>query len=68
MKETSVGWNPIAVTPPTGVLLDVITPGGDERQLIFERRLWWLPDRAMYVYFVPTHWRRADPPAKGLRR
>lgn len=21
-------------------------------------RLWFLPNRAMYVYYTPTHWRR----------
>lgn len=29
----------------------------NECQLIFSRNLWWLPDKSMYVYYSPTHWR-----------
>jgi hypothetical protein len=43
--------------PDDGTLCRVITEGGDERDLIFEKGLWWLPSREMYVYFTPTHWR-----------
>lgn len=51
-------WMLIQTTPPPkGVLVEVKTPGGDERPLIFDSGLWWLPDRSMYVYFTPTHWR-----------
>jgi hypothetical protein len=53
------GWHPVAETPPEGVLLEVLTPGGDQRNLIFEDNLWWLPSKKMYVYFVPTYWRKA---------
>lgn len=54
-------WTRVATgsLPPEGVLLDVITPGGDERQLITKSGLWWLPDMSMYCYFVPTFWRVA---------
>ena len=24
--------------------------------LIYWKNLWWLSDRSMYVYFIPTHW------------
>lgn len=43
--------------PPENALVEVITPGGDQRKLVFSRNLWWLPDKSMYVYFAPTHWR-----------
>lgn len=33
----------------------------NEEELVFFRNLWWFPDRSMYVYYVPTHWRhKAD--------
>jgi hypothetical protein len=40
--------------PPDGVLLDCITASGDQRQLIYDNGLFWLPDRSMYVYFTPA--------------
>lgn len=43
--------------PMDGTLCEVITESGDVRNLFYERGLWWLPDRSMYVYFTPTHWR-----------
>lgn len=49
--DTSVG------NPSEGVEVDVVTPGGDTRRLVYASNLWWLPDRSMYVYFTPTHWR-----------
>lgn len=48
------------VNPPSNVLLDVITESGDQRQLIFDSNLWWLPDKSMYVYFLPEFWRVAS--------
>lgn len=29
----------------------------NEQQLIFSNNLWWLPDKSMYVYYTPTHWK-----------
>lgn len=61
-------WTPIdGDVPPEGELLDVITPSGDQRQLIYESGLWFLPDRSMYVYFVPAFWRRLLPAPGGER-
>ena len=54
---SSDDWIPVAKPPPEGVVVEVLTPGGDQRPLIFEATLWWLPDQSMYVYFTPTHWR-----------
>ena len=55
-------WTPVAdALPPSGQVVQVRTPGGDVRSLIFEVTLWWLPDRSMYVYFTPTHWRPIAP-------
>ncbi len=46
------------VKPPEGELVDVITEGGDQRQLIWKQNLWFLPDLSMYVYFGVSSWRR----------
>lgn len=42
--------------PPEGKTV-VVLNGHLEQELIYERGLWWTPDRAMYVYFTPTMWR-----------
>lgn len=47
-------WTPVADALPPH---EVITPGGDQRTLIFRDGLWWLPDNSMYCYFTPTFWR-----------
>ena len=28
----------------------------NEQELIKDGNLWWTSDRAMYVYYTPTHW------------
>lgn len=56
------------VDPPAGVLLDVITESGDERQLIWDSNLWWLPDKSMYVYFTPRLWRVSEQLDKKARK
>lgn len=47
--------------PDDGQRCMVITESGDERELIFDRGLWYLPDRSMYVYFQPVFWRWFNP-------
>ena len=42
--------------PQDGWRGQVITPGGDQRELVYAGNLWWLPDRSMYVYFTPERW------------
>lgn len=51
--------------PPSGATVEVVTPGGDQRVLVYESDLWWLPDQSMYVYFTPTHWRSVTERAKA---
>ena len=59
-------WQPVE-TAPDGVT--VMTKIDDERGVRNEqplmrcRYLWWFPDRSMYTYYAPTHWRplRDDP-------
>lgn len=51
-------WNHVPDTlPEDGQEVEVVTESGDQRRLVYERRLWWLPDRSMYVYFTPILWR-----------
>jgi hypothetical protein len=53
-------WTPVAEQrPANGQRVEVITPGGDQRELIYDSNLWWLTDRSMYCYFTPTYWRAA---------
>lgn len=56
---TNTQWTPVAVDtlPPEGEVVEVITPGGDQRTLLRSGNLWFLPDRSMYVYFTPVFWR-----------
>jgi len=32
-----------------------------EQHLLLDGRLWWLPDRSMYVCYAPTHWLDEQP-------
>jgi hypothetical protein len=51
-------WTPVAdERPAENQHVEVITPGGDQRDLIYANNLWWLPDKSMYCYFTPTFWR-----------
>ena len=51
-------WTQTALErPEPGTRCIVITESGDERELIYDQNHWFLPDRSMYVYFVPVFWR-----------
>lgn len=51
-------WNVTATEAPgEGIEVDAMDSGGHVQRLVFERGLWWFPDRSMYVYFVPQFWR-----------
>lgn len=41
--------------PPEGQEVTVLN-GNLEQTLVYERGLWWFPDRSMYVYFRPVMW------------
>jgi hypothetical protein len=43
--------------PPKGEVVHTMDSSGRVQPLIFERNLWWFPDRSMYVYYVPMFWR-----------
>jgi hypothetical protein len=44
-------------TPPEDVEVFTVDSGGREQTLIYANRLWWFPDRSMYVYYTPQAWR-----------
>lgn len=55
-------WNKVSdKTPPDGVELEtkIHDDNGlrNEQTLVFHGGLWWFPDKSMYVYYSPTHWR-----------
>lgn len=58
----SYGWiSTSEQLPPENQIVD--TKIDDEKglrndcQLIFSNNLWWLPDKSMYIYYTPTHWK-----------
>lgn len=58
---------------PLGVVVDTKIDDADgvrnEQHLIASKRdpscrvMWFFPDRSMYVYYTPTHWRHSPPTA-----
>lgn len=55
------GWKKITDEhPPTKRVIKtkISDENGDrnEKELILDNKLWWLPDMSMYVYYAPTHW------------
>lgn len=58
-------WIPItAELPQDNIEVETkIDTGMVERnvaKLVRQGRLWFFPDRSMYVYYQPTHWRDTD--------
>ncbi len=59
-------WQPVAdaggwIAPANEVLDTKIDDGAGVRNVTTLKRqgnLWWFPDGSMYVYYIPTHWRR----------
>ena len=43
--------------PDDGRKIIGLDSGSNERELIFSRNMFWLPDMSMYVYFTPSKWR-----------
>ncbi len=47
--------------PPENQVVQTKIDDGDGvrnvQDLIYSRNLWWFPDKSMYVYYTPTHWR-----------
>jgi len=66
MKRQMMGdWLPItAELPQDKIEVETkIDSGMVERnvaKLVRQGRLWFFPDKSMYVYYQPTHWRSID--------
>lgn len=43
--------------PPARVEVEAMDGSGHVQTLVRDGRLWFFPDRSMYVYFTPTFWR-----------
>jgi len=43
--------------PPEGKVVEAMDSGGHVQDLVYASRLWWFPDRSMYVYFTPMFWK-----------
>jgi hypothetical protein len=60
MGKLTKDWQPIE-TAPEGMAVETKIDDADgprnEATLLRSGRLWFMPDRSMYVYYAPTHWR-----------
>lgn len=57
-------WHEIALAPDGEIVETKIDDDAGERNnalLIRQGRMWFFPDKSMYVYYTPTHWRRPTP-------
>ncbi len=52
----STNWKP-ASEAPEGVVVETRVNDGEVTKLKRRKRLWFVPDGTMYVYFTPTHYR-----------
>lgn len=56
-------WHSISLAPAEEVVETKIHDDDGERnvaKLVRSGNLWFFPDRSMYVYYRPTHWRRVE--------
>lgn len=51
-------WNsPARFLPAEGETVETMDSAGTVQELVYEKGLWWFPDRSMYVYYVPAFWK-----------
>jgi len=64
-------WQPIETAPldvEIETKIDDVFGARNETRIVGYRRgpdsriMWFLPDRSMYVYYEPTHWRHSESP------
>jgi hypothetical protein len=58
-------WKPIDSAPDGVEVETMISDTNGQRNvapLIRQGRLWFIPDKSMYVYYTPTHWREIEAP------
>jgi hypothetical protein len=61
-------WQPISTAPENEVVETKIDDGSgvrNQQRLLRNRRMWFMEDMSMYVYYTPTHWRPAQ--GKGVK-
>lgn len=57
-QKLEADWvNPKNQLPPEGAVVWTMDSAGKVNTLLFAGRLWWFPDRSMYVYYVPKFWK-----------
>lgn len=44
--------------PPRGEVVQTLSEGGQEQELVYRDGLWFLPDLSMYIYETPMFWKR----------
>lgn len=50
-------WVPTSrMLPREGETVRAMDSGGHVQTLVYDKGLWWFPDRSMYVYYVPQMW------------
>ena len=61
-NEMQERWRSVrGIPPPVGVGIETKSEGGLIQTLIYDRGLWWVRDKSMYVYYTLTHWRPTSP-------
>jgi hypothetical protein len=62
-------WTPTdRELPPARVEVATMDSSGHVQTLVREGRLWWFPDRSMYVYYTPKFWQALpEEPARDAR-
>lgn len=63
--ETGGPWVTTADRLPLEGVTVECKNGDIVQTLVYERNLWWFPDRSMYVYFTPKAWRSIDDGGPG---
>lgn len=68
MDNTNDQWTATKdLLPESGSTVLALTTSGDLHILIYDSNLWWTPDHAMYVYFVPEFWKVIETTVEGTR-
>jgi hypothetical protein len=44
--------------PPENEVVETMDSGGNVQQLRRVKKLFWVPDMSMYVYYCPKFWKR----------
>lgn len=56
-------WKSAHTAPNKAVVMTKIDDENGIRNkapLMRDGNLWWYPDRSMYVYYTPTHWKEMN--------